>query len=404
MSGGAKRMDKNALILLVQENPAGGEYLRQALDSAEGGFRVQPVDRVATALARIAGGGVALVILDLPPSPKPEIERLDSFLTLRGKAPQVPVVVIYDSEADSPVLRAVRAGAAGCLPRSRCDTDLGPMVRSALGRRLAQHEPRSHLASGSPTAGALTTFLGAKGGVGATTVALNVASALAESGKVILAEPRPMFGTLAPHFHLRHLAGNITHLLRADPGTLGPAEIEACLWTYRNIPGLKILFGPQTIEQCGEVAAHSAKAILTAASMLADYVVVDLPASLSDANRAIIQGSDALLLVVERDPVCIESGKRVLEAIHSWNALPPLIGSVIVNRAPLADPMDLSEIERRLGIPTLGVIPPAPDLCIAAQKAGTPLALFDPDSMASQSMTQLAEVLATPGRKLARAS
>ena len=391
------------MILLIQENSA-DEYLRQALEHEEGRFRVQTVDRVSTALARIAGGGVDLVILDLSLSGKPEIARLDSFLELRSKAPEVAIIMIVDFDDDILVERAAKVGSADYLTRARCTTDLSLMVRSALGRRLVKLEPRPHLVLESRKAGAVITFMGAKGGVGTTSVALNVASALAKWGKVILTELRPMFGTLSPYFHLRHLSASSAPPLELDADRIGLAEVRALLWPHRNIPGLNIFFGPQTSKQCVEVEAQRAKAILKALSMLADYVVVDLPVSFSEANRAVMEDSDCLLLVVEREPLCTESAKPILETIHAWNAMPPLIGSVIVNRAPLAAPMDLSDIEMQLAIPTLGVIPPAADLCVAAQKAGMPLALFDPDSIAAQGMISVAEAIAARSRKPARAS
>jgi len=397
-------MDKNALILLIQENSSNEEYLRRILENGEGRLRVQSIESLATAVARIAGGGVDLVILDLSLSQKTEIEKLDSFLKLRAKAAQVPLVVVYDSEDDSLLLRSVRAGDVHYLLRARCDTDLNPLVHSAIGKRLVQLDPRPLLVPKPRKAGAVSTFLGSKGGVGTTTVALNVASALAPWGKVILAELRPTFGTLSPYFHLRHLTGTLTHLLRADPGRITPVEIEAVLWPCKSIPGLNILFGPQTIEQCGEAAAPRCKAILKALAMLADYVVVDLPASLSEANRAVMQDSDRLVLVVERDPLCIESARPILETIRAWDDMPQSIGSVIVNRAAVAVPMDLSEIEMKLAIPTLAVIPPATDLCIAAQKAGEPLTLFDGDSLAARSLISLAEALTARTRTPARAS
>src|SRR5260370_11303308 len=138
LNRGGKHMDNSALILLIQENSEDGEYLRQTLANGEGRFRVQPVERVATALARIAGRGVDLVVLDLSLSTKPEIEPLHTLLKLRNEAPDVPIVVVYDSENDSPLRCAVKAGAAHYLPRARCHTDLKPIATSAIATRLSR--------------------------------------------------------------------------------------------------------------------------------------------------------------------------------------------------------------------------------------------------------------------------
>jgi pilus assembly protein CpaE len=393
----------NLLILLIQENPS-DEHIRGALSNVADPFRVQSVENIPMALARIGGGGVDLVILDLSQSRQPEIERLDSFLKLRSNARQSPIIVVCDSEDDGLVMRAVKAGATDYLARTKCKADLGALVRSVMGRRRRQIDPRPPSVGEPHKAGVLTVFLGAKGGVGTTTVALNVASALAQWGKVILTEPRPMFGTLSQFFRPHHVTSNIARMMLADVHKITPVEVEAGLWPYRDIEGLSILFGPQTIEECQEFAAQSANAVVKVLSRLADYVVLDLLPCLSAGNRAIMQEADALVLVVERDPLCIKSAEPFLETIRACKPAPRLIGSVIVNRTPLAAPMKLSEIEMQLGIPTLGVIPPAADLCIAAQKAGMPLALFDPDSLAAHSLASLANALVMPSRRPARVS
>jgi pilus assembly protein CpaE len=385
-------MDKNALALLIHDNSDNGASVREALGT-ESRFKVQSVERVPTALARIAGGGVDVVILDLSSSTSPEIERLDNLLKLRGAAPQMPIIVVSDSEADGLVMRAIRAGTADYLTRDRCGADLRRLVQSALATRPAQ--PGASLQPpGVRQNGTTLTVLGGKGGVGATTVALNLASALAQSNKVILAELQPMFGTLSQYFRPHHGVRNAGELLKLDPAAMSPIEAGKCLWPYKKVAGLNILFGPQTAEQCGEIGPDHARAVLRTLSMLADLVVLDLPVSLSLANRAVIADSDCLVLVVERDPFSVGSGKRILDALQSGGGTPPQIGSVIVNRAPLSAPMDVAEIEVQLGIPTLGVIPPASDLCVAAQKAGAPLLVFDPDSLAARSLSLLAERVA----------
>jgi Flp pilus assembly CpaE family ATPase len=128
---------------------------------------------------------------------------------------------------------------------------------------------------------------------------------------------------------------------------------------------------------------------------LADFIVVDLPAALTEANRAVIQASDLLALVVERDPICVQAGKMIRQSIEAWNNAPEM-GAVIVNRAALNVSASIAEMELQLGIPIFGVIPPAPEVCYAAQNAHAPLVLFDPESLAAGSMTALAERLAYP--------
>src|SRR5271157_1242250 len=248
------------------------------------------------------------------------------------------------------------------------------------------------------------TFMGAKGGVGTTTVALNTAAVLARRSNVIVVEVRPTFGTLSLYFNAPTRTLTIAHLLEMESTAINTMEAEACLWSYESIPGLWFLFGPRTMEQCREIRPDHVKALLAALAKLADYVIVDIPTSLGEANRAVIEGSSQLALVVERDATCVQSAKLILLSIGVWNPALQVAGAVIVNRAALATPITIPKIEAELGVPTLRVIPPASDLCNAAQNAGSPVVAFDPESLVADSLAALAERLASAPAPLRSAS
>ncbi len=79
--------------------------------------------------------------------------------------------------------------------------------------------------------------------------------------------------------------------------------------------------------------------------------------------------------------------------MDSWKAGKLTIGAVILNRAALVSPMPFAEIAAELRIRTLGVIPPATDLCAAAQHAHAPMVTLDTDSLASVAMHDLGREL-----------
>ena len=101
-----------------------------------------------------------------------------------------------------------------------------------------------------------------------------------------------------------------------------------------------------------------------------------------------------LLLVVERDSLAVEAARLLLGAIDSWKAARVALGAVIVNRAALVSPLPLADLELQLAIPILGVIPPAADLCAAAQNAHSPLLAVDSDSLPAVALRGLSRTLA----------
>lgn len=385
--------DVNVLLFCLDGTEC--EWLRRALPE-NGAFHVHCVRRLSTALARLAGGGIDAVVIDVSFGAASESELLDNFLQLHSAAPETPLVAVCDSEEDTLLMRAVRAGAARYCLREQ-GADLPRLIASAMAKRSQAGEPASALKARSNQSGPVLAFLGAKGGVGTTTAALNTAAALAAVHDVVLAEMHAGGGTLAQFLQPRRLRRDLLDLLQTDPDVLKAPDVEACLWRSRDLTGLRVLFSSGRAEYWQRLGAAHARTIVAALSDLAARVVVDLPA-LSDATRAVLEVSTSLALVVERDPICVQSAKRILQAIESWSDMPQAIGSVIVNRAPLALPIPLNDIEMELGIPTFGVIPPAPDSCIAAEEAHRPLIALDPDSLAAGSLVALAATLDVPVR------
>jgi pilus assembly protein CpaE len=390
-----------AFVLLIQRDPAVAASIRRLLtERGEGAYQLQCVESVPTALARIGGGGVDVIMLDLSLHQDRSRNSLAGFLPVRQAAPQVPIIVLYAAPDEGLALRAMRAGASDYLLKEGPSDELNCAIRSAIGLVSNSLDSRTFAEVRSRMAGGTISFIGAKGGVGATTVALNVASVLARKSKVILAEMRPAFGTLLPYLKPAGHIRNISQLLRPEPMEIGSAEAAACLWPCKTVPGLSVLFGPQTAAECGELTPGHVKSLIKALAGLADYVVLDLPAGLSDANRAAAEVSGRLILVVERDPVCVQSAKLMARAMESWEGTPKPMEMILVNRASPHCPMPLPEIETQLGFSALGVVPPEPDICLSAELAHTPVIALQPDSLVADSLISLAEKCASDLRTM----
>ena len=384
-------MDNNIFVLLFDETSTGSDPLRRVLADRADQFRMQCVTDVPTALARIAGGGVDIILMSLPPAGGSTGDPLDDFLKLHAGAPRVPIVVVCDSYDESLAETAMRKGAADYLIREAYEVDLLRILGSTVAK-ISRPVVSNRPAPGSTKRSRVLACMGAKGGAGTTTIAFNVASALAQDHSVILAELHPVLGTLSTYCQPHRSTQDIGPLLRTDRGALSAKEVESCLWPCKNVPSLHILFGPQHLESPTKIEPEDARAVLTVLNTLADYVVVDLPVSLSEANRAVMEDADVLVVVVERDPICVQSAKRILQAMDSVVATVST-GVVVVNRTALVSPIPMTFIESELSVPIFGVIPPAPDLCAAAQKARIPLVKFDADSLAASSLRDLVKVV-----------
>ncbi len=325
----------------------------------------------------------------------PADNPLAAFRELREKAQDVPVVILCDPAGEGLARTAVQQGAAAYLLRETLEADLLKLLRSVRAGKAAPSPFAARTLTPSGKAGKIIVFMGAKGGVGTTTVAMNVAAVLAVERRVILADLHPELGSLPLYFQPHRSVQDIGDLLATVDRAVGGAdeiplrELESCLWPVKSVPGLLVLYGSRSQQNSASLDPSNASAILALASELADNLIDELPASLSDTNRAVLENSDCLALVVEREPISVLSAKLILNRVDSWKAAKLTIGAVILNRAALVSPMPFAEIAAELRVRTLGVIPPATDLCAAAQHAHAPMVTLDTESLASVALHDL---------------
>ena len=373
-------------ILLVEDNPGDARLIREMLAEVRGvAFDVQRGDRLSTSLERLAEGGIDLVLLDLS---LPDSQGLDTFARVYAQAPDVPIVLLTGLDDADLAVRAVREGAQDYLVKGQLDSGLlARSIRYAIERHRAQVE---RLRKARPVkAGKVLGFMGAKGGVGTTTVALNVAVALAQQKKTVIAvELRSHYGSFASQ--LGHTpTENLSRLLELDPQRINEKELSARLVNWSS--GLRVLFGPQKVEEFMPIGDDQAEAVIKVLAGMANVTIIDLPGHPCDASRAAIQLCDRLALVVEPQPTSVASGKLTLELLESWGVGGGVVGLVVVNRTTLAVP--LAAIRSQLGCEIIGVMPPAVEACIAAQKQGVPLVLYQPDHLAAANLMEIANKL-----------
>ena len=377
----------SALIVVVTDNSSQAERLRGILTAAR--YRVLRVSDFETAEARIAGGGVDLVVMRLSPDPR-KTPVWDWIASLKKRTADLPVIVLCDDvlcDGEPNGLAIAHGASSAGMLRIVQEAGLIPTAHTLIERR------RSLLSQSDRDGSAgIISLQGAKGGVGASTVALNLAAVLARHGKTIVAEMRPGLGTLASQFRLRRKVRTIADLAATSADGIMAADVEDCLWPCPEIPGLSVLFGPSSLECNFDWPARVSQILRTAARTV-DYVVVDLPHCFSGVNRAALGATDYLLLVLERDALCLEAGKLMLGAMESENLLPHSTAAVVVSRVSLAAPVDLSAVEHELNVPILGSVPPDPDLCLRAYQAQTAVVALDPESILAASYARLAEAL-----------
>jgi len=375
-------------VLLVEDNPGDARLLEETLrEEAGDAFRVEWRQTLGEAIRAVDEDPPGAVVLDLN---LPDSQGFETFSRMRAAAPETPIVVLTGLEDEQLGLRAIQHGAQDYLVKSELTGgQVARAVRYAVERhrsRLRERE-RTHAVS----RGRVVGFVGAKGGVGTSTVVLNVAALLAKTtGRSITAVEltgrrggfSAMLGENPPH--------TLATLLQFDPAAATEEILDKCL--YRASYGFDVLFSPQQPGDCLELEPDVVGDLIERLALRCAYTLLDLPGAALEATAAALRGCDAVVLVTERDRTGVAAARFAAAWLRDRGAAPA--GVVLVNRVLLTDAASARDVAAELDCELFGVVPPAPELAASAQRVGVPLALHRPLSAPARMLTGIAERVA----------
>lgn len=239
-----------------------------------------------------------VILVDVPvenPSP-----ALNSIELLRQEVPETAVFAIGSMSQPQSIVSAMRAGAREYIERPTTTTDLlEAFIRLSTNQRKVKRDgPR----------GKVFTVVNAKGGSGATTVAVNLALALQSAhGNVALVDLAPL-GHAALHLNLKApftVADAIRNLHRMDSSLLES-------FMTRQSGGLQLLAGAINPAAGDAATAEYARLFDLMASHFR-YVVVDASSRLDSTTRLVGNLSETVLLVAHADVASLWSASRVVQ-------------------------------------------------------------------------------------------
>lgn len=345
------------------------------------GYEVISVRNGAEVLSRAHTAKPDLVILDIK---LPGMSGFEVCKRLRTEYQQttLPIIMLSALGNVHDKIKGLEMGADDYVAKP---FDLGELQ----ARVRARLESARRLTSTQPTREAYVVgFLGAKGGVGTTTTAANVAAALTLRGQqVVVADLQPWPGAMGLYLGLD--SGDAqSRLLALPPTEITPDRVAACLTSYT--PGLRVLLPSQDRDANDELTTDRVDALLRSCTVLAGCVVVDLPRPPSSIMRSALLHCSLVVMVVEPLSFCVRLARRTMELVKAWAQPAAGIHAAIVHRVPWATPLATEAVASALGCRLLGVVPPHADLSATAIDSGKLVVIWAPDSIAANALTSLA--------------
>ncbi|NKI40348.1 AAA family ATPase [Streptomyces physcomitrii] len=244
------------------------------------------------------------------------VPALDLIRDLVLRYPAVGIVLVTADTSAGVLTAAMDSGARGIVTLPLGYEALAERVQAAASWSLGM---RRHLGTGAEPAltgpgGQVVTVSGAKGGVGTTLTAVQLALAAQHSGRsVALLDLDLQSGDLASYLDVQFRRSIADLAAIAD---ITPRVLQDAVYTHES--GLGLLLAPAEGERGEEVTDRVARQVLAALRSRYDLVLVDCGCQLSAAGAVAVEVADQALLLVTPDVVAVRAAKRT---VRLWDRL-----------------------------------------------------------------------------------
>jgi pilus assembly protein CpaE len=249
--------------------------------------------------------------------------------------------------------------------------------------------------------GRVVSFVGAKGGVGSSTIAHNLAWAASNRQNIdtIITDLDLAFGTASLNFN-QDGTGGILEALNA-PDRLDSTLVERMMLKLGN--KLSLLTGPGSVDRDFTVEAHAVEAILNTVRSSAPLVMVDVPNMWAPWIKQTLLNSDEIIITATPELPSLRNAKNLMDLLKGARANdnPPRL---IINQVgvPKRPEISAAEFAKALGVTPLAVIPHDPAAFGLAQGNGQMLFEVAAKSKAVEILGSIAAVVA--GQKVPEAA
>lgn len=241
----------------------------------------------------------------------------------------------------------------------------------------------------------IITVFNTKGGVGKTTVALNLALAIqqASRSRVVLVDLDLFAGNVALMAGV-NAKPSIKDMVE-DINSLDKEMLDRYCISHRS--GLRIVPAPADPEFAEFIKADQVESVLTLLSQVFNYVVVDAPTYFSDASIPALEMAEEIILVSTPDLASIQNLKQCLDLLTKLSLRSKT--RLVINKASNNGHLKIRDLETQLGIIISETIPTCEKEAVEAVNVGVPLILSAKNSPVVTKYTDLAKKIISPDNK-----
>ncbi len=383
-------------VLIVDDIPETRDHLAKLL-----GFEpdIEVVGRASSGAEAIEQAAQILPDVILMDINMPDMDGIAATERLSSQVPSAAVVMMsVQGEADY-LRRSMLAGAREFLVKPFSSDELTASIRQVYSRekeKAGRAAVTLAARTQDPTQeGQVVAVFSPKGGVGRTTIAVNLAVAAAsELGKkVTLVDASFQFGDVAVLLNLNPKDKSMAELVPQLEEGRDPDSVDAFTLTHSS--GIRVLLAPPSPEMAELITPAGVKHVLEILRQHSELVVVDCAAWFNDTILGILDMADVVLTVLTLEITSIKNIRLFLEVAEQLGYSHKI--RLVLNRADTTLGIRVADVEHSIGRKVDHTIVSDGRAVVYALNRGVPFVLSNRESQVSQDVLRLAASIVGSG-------
>jgi len=330
----------------------------------------------------------------------PGMDGITATEKLAAEVPTAAVIMMsVQGEADY-LRRSMLAGAREFLVKPFSSDELTASIRQVWTRekeKLSRFAPVVAAETGPAGSGEpamVAAVFSPKGGVGRTTISVNVAVAAAQAGKkVCLVDASFQFGDVGVLLNLNPRNKSIADLASELQQGESYDSLDGFLVTHST--GVRVLLAPPTPEQAELVNPPAVKRVLEMLRNEFELIVVDCPSSFNEPTLAVLDEADMILTLLTLEITSVKNMRLFLEVCEQLGYGPEKI-RLVLNRADSTLGIRVADVEHSIGRKVDHTIVSDGRSVVYALNRGVPFFVSNREAQVSQDIERLAAAITGP--------